>query len=235
MKGHAASGANKLYARLGAIPTRQDFDARQAGGGQEQDLTLFSPPGNGMDYVLVYADQVDSVAAYDLSAKTSPVLVTGITPTRHGNAAPGTITVSGAGFDRATTVEFVGPDGTVRTPTQVASFVSPSTLTLALDLPSWPAGLYDVRVVKGSASGVLSHALQSLGRLRPPGDQLGRPLGRRLQHPDRANEIWIEYKNTGDLPMPAPLLRVHGDHDASITANPALAIPFRGLGGTRPE
>ena len=99
LKGHAASGANELYARLGAIPTRQDFDARQAGGGQEQDLVLSSPPGNGMDYVLVYADQVDSVAAYDLSAKTSPVLVTGITPTRHGNAAPGTITVSGAGLD----------------------------------------------------------------------------------------------------------------------------------------
>ena len=104
-------------------------------------------------------------------------------------------------------------------------------MTLALDLPNWPAGLYDVRVVKGSASGVLSHAFSVVkGGSAHLETNLVVPSAVGFNIPIKQT-IWIEYKNTGDLPMPAPLLRVHGDHDASITADPALAIPFRGFGG----
>ena len=43
--------------------------------------------------------------------------------------------------------------------------------------------------------------------------------------------IWIEYKNTGDAAMPAPLLMLHGDHAALMTTDPDLAIPFAGFSG----
>ena len=43
--------------------------------------------------------------------------------------------------------------------------------------------------------------------------------------------IWVEYANTGDAAMPAPLLTIHVDFDGLITADPTLAIPFSGIGG----
>jgi hypothetical protein len=42
--------------------------------------------------------------------------------------------------------------------------------------------------------------------------------------------IWIEYKNIGEIATPAPLLVVHGDSGARLTADPARAIPRGGFG-----
>ena len=128
--------------------------------------------------MLVYGDQFDSSGsnAYRLSATTGPFVVTSITPDRNssrvalepgpglfldnpsiGRVVPGSVTVSGAGFDETTTVEFIGSDGSIRLPA-ATQFVSSSTLVLDLDLPNWPADVYDVRITKGSTIYTSPHA-----------------------------------------------------------------------------
>src|SRR5262249_38953043 len=147
-----------------AVPSRLAYDYRAVKDEtlldrQDQQMAFTAPPGGGMFYVLVYADEVGTLSEYNLSATTGPFVVTSITPDHGSNRTPDqasyylgkpfgrvipeTITVSGAGFDAATTVEFIAPDHRVRTP-KSSHFVSSTTLTLDLDLTTWVPGSYNV-------------------------------------------------------------------------------------------
>jgi hypothetical protein len=102
-------------------------------------------------YILVYGDQINGANPYSLLAETAALFLTGITPARHGNATPALVTLSGAGFDETTAVEFLATNGAVQLPGQI-EFVSGETLRLHLPLTNWPAGLYTVRATKGTAA-----------------------------------------------------------------------------------
>ncbi len=226
---HAAAGVNELYVAFNAIPTRQTFDHRATGVGPDQGLVLTGVPAGGTYYVLVYGDQIPGATPYSLTGEAAPVFVDAITPRQHGNAQTGTITLTGAGFDANTTVEFISGDDTIRVPTETR-LVSSSTLTLSLDLPTWAAGNYRVRVVKGTASDELPVAfVVSQGGAARLETNLIVPSAVGFAIPIRQT-IWVEYRNAGDLPMPAPLLKLTGSNGARLTADPALAIPRFGFG-----
>jgi hypothetical protein len=245
LTGHADTAVNELYASFEQIPTRLSYDYRsvkwdQDLTGRSQSLALVAPPGGGTFYILIYGAQTASPPDYDLSANTARFIITTITPDRGSNRPPDvassynyqpvgrflpeTVTIDGAGFDAGTTVQFLAGDGTVHAPTAMR-LVSPQQLTLALDLTSWPAGAYDVRVAKGAASQVFPGAFTVVGGGIPH-------LETDLVTPDTmgfhvltAQVLWVEYKNTGDAPMPAPILKLSADDQARLTADPAVAFP----------
>src|SRR5262249_42933534 len=128
---------------------------------------LTAPPDGGTYYILVYGSQINGTDPYRLTATTGPFVLTGITPDRGSNLAqtptggpiPDTVSLTGAGFDESTVVEFVAHDRTVFTPT-TTTVASPSTIALDLDLPQWPAGSYDVQISDGTTSVTLPAAFQ---------------------------------------------------------------------------
>jgi RHS repeat-associated protein len=245
LKGQADAAVNELYASFEAIPSRLSYDARSVKSdrdltGRDQNLALVAPPGGGTYYVLVYGAQTADPPGYDLSASTGPFVITTITPDRGSNRPPDvaafydhqpvgrlvpeTVTISGAGFDADTMVQFLTGDGTVHVPT-ATRLVSPQQLALDLDLTSWPAGAYDVRVVKGTASQVLPGAFTVVaGGVPHLETDLVTPAAMGF-HVLTAQVIWVEYKNAGDAPMPAPILKLSADDQARLTADPAVAFP----------
>jgi RHS repeat-associated protein len=244
LNGQAVSGGNELYVRLNAIPTRQSFDraaltAATRLDNQNQQLALTAPPGGGTYYILVYGDDINiSNNPYTLSATTGPLVLTEITPSRGSNVLPlqppgvvsaqpilpSTITISGAGFTRATSVEFVAADGKVYSTTNPV-VISANTMTVDITLLAMPAGYYDVRVSKGTATITKPQAFVVTTGKSNLETNLIVPSALAANIPIR-QPIWIEYRNTGEAAMPAPLLMLHGDHSALLTTDPDLAIPF---------
>src|SRR6185312_5038863 len=139
-----------------------------------------------------------------------------------------TVSLAGAGFDDSTVVEFIGQDGTVFDAT-TTTVVSPSSMTLDLDLTTWPTGTYDVRVSEGSTSITLPGAFQVAAELPHLETDLILPSSVGFNIPVRQT-IWIEYRNSGDAPMLAPLLELHGDYGARLTTDINAAISTPGFG-----
>src|SRR5262249_22012642 len=140
------------------------------------ELALTGSPGGGTFYLHLFDNQSLFPVAYHLSATAAPFVVTSVSPDRGSNrlagqipplpnygpgsfvsgnlkvagrVIPSTMTVSGAGFTQDTVVEFIAADGQVHAPIKT-HFVSTRTLTLDLDQSAWPAGVYDVRITRGS-------------------------------------------------------------------------------------
>ncbi len=129
---------------------------------------------------------------------------------------------------------FLADDGTVYVPAEL-SFVSDTALTLKLDLPTWPAGTYDVRVAKQNSIGeTVSDTLVDGFEVVQGGEahletNLVLPSAVGFAIPIRQT-IWVEYRNTGTLAMPAPLFRLDGDHGTRLTLDPTIK-PQGGFGG----
>jgi len=111
----------------------------------------------------------------------------------------------------------------------VTQFVNAETLTVELDLPSWLRDTYDLRVTKGNVVQTLGNALNVTdGGQSNFQTNLIVPSAVGFNIPIKQT-IWIEYKNTGDLAMPAPLLELTGDHGARLTTD-ATIQPRAGSG-----
>ncbi len=222
---------------------RQDADAQAADPRRRQELALTAPAGGGTYYLLAYSDATQASVGYDIAATSGDFVVTGLTPQRASNKAPDTdgrgkpvgrvvpsvVTLNGAGFTETMQVEFIASDGTSRLPTRT-DCVSTSQLTAQLDLPNWPAGIYDVRLTKGTSTYTLADAFTVVAGFPNLETNLVLPGSLGFSIPIRQT-IWIEYANTGNAPMPAPILRLYGDHAVRITTDINLAIPFGGFGG----
>ncbi len=222
LDGHASGGANELYVSFEAVPTRLHYDHKVALGGQDLELGVPGVAGGGTFYVLVYADQIDAPTPYEITVEAAEVILTEISPPRHGNVTPGTLTLTGLGFDENTSVAFVDTDGREWFPTAVHVH-SPTVLTVDLDLPNWPADVYDVRISQPGGEGDelidaltiveggLSHLETNLivpGRIRPGGNIT----------------VWVEYQNTGEGPMPSPLLELQSSNGGRFMMDLGLTV-----------
>jgi RHS repeat-associated protein len=258
LHGLGGSSATELYVSFGAMPSRLNFDYSAVSGEtdfnrQDHQLAITTPPAGGTFYVLVYGDGIGSSNPFQLFASTGAFLVTSITPDRISNkqplgylsgglqfgnppsgcVIPSSVTVSGAGFDETTSVQFIAPSGAVQTST-ATHLISPSTLVLDLSPTNWSAGLYNVRILKAGDSYTRTNAFTVVQNGLPNlQTHLIVPSAVGFNIPIRQT-IWLEYTNAGDAAMPAPLLKLHGDYSALLTPDPALAIPFSGFNGAPP-
>src|SRR5262249_45586714 len=99
----SAADLDEIYARLGARPTRADYDYRFAAPGNNQSILIPSAAA-GDWYVLVYAQSVRNPSGYSLSASGAATKISSVTPGHAGNSAPVTLTLTGAGFVNGTIV-----------------------------------------------------------------------------------------------------------------------------------
>jgi hypothetical protein len=227
------NGIPELYASFDRIPTRLDAEFVSRTKQQTQQLVLDGPAGSSVLYVLVYADQITADLPYELLAEVAPFFLTGITPGEHSDAPDALISLRGAGFSDTAIIEIVGLDGQPRLPAS-QRFHSPATFLATFDLTDWPIGRYDVRMTQDARTELLPKAFEvnhgfasalKLNLVLPSAVVFNMPI---------RQTIWIEYQNQGPTQMPAPLITLESDQKAWITADPTLAVPFRGFGAAPP-
>ena len=229
LDGLGISGNIGLYASRGALPTTWQSDVHSAAPGQDQQLVLTGPAEGGGYYISVYGLQISTSNPYELKAETGALFAAGVNPAWVGNTAATTVTLTGAGFDAATTVEFINGQGLVRTPASI-EFVSSGVLRLTLDARDWPTGPYDLRVTKGTSTAELTRACTILEggeqrldvRLKPPSVMTFGMATRQ--------SIWIEYTNSGNVAIPAPLFTLSGDNTARLSGDPDQPVPRQRYG-----
>ncbi|HRZ36278.1 MAG TPA: RHS repeat-associated core domain-containing protein [Candidatus Paceibacterota bacterium] len=190
----------EVFVRFGALATRGVYDHHLRGG--EQLLIPAAAPGNW--HVMVYGE-MDQAGEYSLRFSLEDLVLSGSSPSRHGDSTDLELTLTGAGFIRPLSVELVSGLGQTygAGEVEVDSFTQ-ATATFAA--ATVPPGLYAARVSHGAAFAVLPNALEitagGIGNLAvklilPP--QFGYHI---------LATVFVEYANTGEVPIPAPLLHV---------------------------
>lgn len=208
----------EVYVRRGALPSAGAYDYRVVNPGQTNQL--FVPDAQaGPWYVMIYADSVPTPGPYTLRTDFyEGIFLTGLTPTRSGNADAVSIDIQGAGFDNTAQVSLVG--GVNRAATNV-TFVSASRLVTDFDLSGVPTNRYQLTVVQGTNSASLPFVVT---------EAVGPKLEANLIVPSQVGRntvasLYIEYANTGDVAMPAPLFVLNGSQNAKLIINPSQVVP----------
>jgi RHS repeat-associated protein len=218
----SANNRNELYAKLGSPPTRGDYHYRFSTPASADQTILVPMATPGTWYILVYSEAVPSPGSFTLLAADSEIFLTSVTPDRHGNSAPATLTLSGAGFVAGTSVALVAADGTAYAAdlVEVDSFAQ---LSARFGLLQIPAGTYAVRVTRPDGP---FHELPAAFQVTQGGQarletnlivpQAVRPRG--------TATLYVEYANTGEVAMPAPLLLVAATDNALMTLDESRII-----------
>ena len=213
----ASNNANELYLKFGSAPTRGDYDYcfSTPAAADQQVLAPSAYPGTW--YVLVYGDTIQTTSSYTLTATIVEVTIASVTPDHYAASSDAQITIRGGGFVNGATVELVSSGGTAYAATNIVvdSFQQITATFAAGSVPADAAHAYSVRVTEaGAAPAVLANAFQVLA-----GGQAS--LETNLVIPDSLGRhalatIYIEYANTGNAALPAPLLVLaSGDPDDS--------------------
>ena len=195
---------SELYLKLGAPPTRGDYEycfAKPASSDQQVLVQMATP---GTWYALVYADYVAAPSDYSLLATAAPILLTEVTPNRHGTNTPAELTLVGAGFDSMTTVQLVATNGAGYSASLV-ELDSFTQITATFAAGSVPVGRHSVRLVRaGGQASELADAFEMIagGKARLEANVI---FPSRLGYHQLAT-LYLEYANLGDVAMPAPLL-----------------------------
>jgi RHS repeat-associated protein len=197
-------GANEVYVRFGALPTRGTFDYRATTPGSADQQVLIPAAAPGTYYILVRGESVPGNGQFTLETIASRLNVTGVTPARYGQSASAILTLTGAGFDAAAVAELVASGGAAYPATSVSADAF-TRLTATFNLTSVPVGVYAVRVSSPVwGANILANAFEVL----PAG---AAKLETSLIVPNQLGyhavaTIYVEYRNTGNATMPAPLL-----------------------------
>jgi hypothetical protein len=226
-----AGNRAELYVRQGAPPTPSQFDYRSNGSGPNQQIVVPNATV-GTWYILVYCDTIATPGDFTLGATAPSVLLSSISPQREAVNADLTLTLNGSGFGQTTTVALLAGDGTVYSPSSVVAD-STTLITATFAANPLPVGTYSARVVQANGdSTVLPDALQIV----PPGEPklelhlvVPQYLGRHAP-----GTLYVDYTNSGPVPMTAAVVTVGGNHGALLTLDPAK-IPQGLWSAVKPE
>ncbi|MCA9095785.1 MAG: PPC domain-containing protein, partial [Planctomycetaceae bacterium] len=190
----------EMYARYGSPPTRGVYDYRFNAPGSNQRITVPSATA-GDWYVLIYSENVPTSRNVSLSSSGVFTTLSSVVPEISGNSVPVTMKLTGAGFVAGTSVSLVSLDGTRTYSPQNFSIDSLTQITATF--PSQiPSGHYSIRVNTPYGSYQLQNSFEfTTGTEAHLETELIIPavLGRHA-----FATLYIEYANTGDVPMPAP-------------------------------
>jgi hypothetical protein len=213
-----------LYAKLGSPPTRSVYDYAFQGSISQAGDILIPMAAAGTWYVLVYAEYVPSLTAFSLQATMQSVFLESFTPSLSASTLNTLLTLNGAGFDLNTVVRLVSTNGTNYVAQNVAA-TSTTQLQAFFPSNSVPAGVYEVCVASGASVDCDTNTLTMLAAGLPSfHTQIIAPSVVGYHQPAT---IYVEYSNTGQAAMPAPLLSFaatqNGQSLAFLTLNNSLA------------
>jgi PKD repeat protein len=210
------SGNIELYVAHNAFPSRTDYDYQSTGGADPEIIIPIAEAGDW--YVLVYG----ASGNYDITAHLIDIGINNIKPQYHGKAANVPLTITGIGFKDDTSVKLVADDGTEYSPISL-SIDSLTQITAAFDLTTIPVGKYDIKIANQSGEYVMEKGFEVI-----EGDEakletnlvLPGALGRHA-----VATLYVEYKNTGNIAMPAPLLILRSA-DEDDSDKPILTLDY---------
>ncbi len=209
---NATGNRTELYLSFGTPPTRGTFNQSSTATSTANQSILRTDSYPGSYYALVYADTITTPGDYTLEVISADMLVGSITPATLGNSIPGTVTIDGAGFTPGTTVALVN-GGTTYPATEVG-VVSSSRILADFDFMTMSAGNYTLRVTAGTNSSELPFTLTSGGQ---PGLSTKIIVPRTVGYHNVAT-IWVEYANTGQVAVLAPILEVSAQQNGRRAA-----------------
>ncbi|MGB2823216.1 MAG: FG-GAP-like repeat-containing protein, partial [Phycisphaerae bacterium] len=228
------AGVNELYLQFAQLPTRGTFTARHAVSGEADQHILLPVPAPGTWYILAYA--AEGPGECTLVAELEDLVVLDASPGCFVDVQPMALALTGAGFDGGTAVELVAGDATTYAPSSL-TVDSYTRMTASFDAGTVPAGLYTVRVSKSGVAPVqLADAVEVVVGAEAE-------LVTNLIVPDKLGyhalaTIYLEYANTGDVAMPAPLLALTATQDGKPGARMTLdsSLVWQGFSiSTMPE
>jgi len=197
-------GVSEVYVRFGALPTRGTFDYRAATPGSADQQLLIPAAAPGTYYILVRGESVPGNGQFTLETIASRLNVTGVTPDRHGQSMSATLAITGAGFDATAVAELVASGGAAYRATSVSAD-SFTQLTATFDLTQVPTNTYSLRVSSPLwGTNTLANAFEVLP-IVPAKLETALIVPAQLGYHAVAT-IYVEYRNTGNAAMPAPLL-----------------------------
>jgi RHS repeat-associated protein len=220
-----ASDQNEVYVKLGAPPTRADYDFRSSAPASANQAVTVPQAAAGTWYILVYNALASASGSYTLKAAASALVVDRVSPPQLSTGQDALLTLTGAGFDATTVVELVAPGGTVFRADSVQSN-SPTNLTATFVAGRVPSGTYTVRITKtdGSSSELADSFTMIQGGEAHLVTNLIAPSNVAIHLVPAVIEV--EYSNTGTAAMPAPLLflsATQGTNQAAfLTLDPTL-------------
>jgi len=208
-------GSNELYIAFGTPPAPGSVQSPYSsfGGADQQVFVPAASPGAW--YILAYSAYVPGSGDYTILSEVSVLDLTDVTPDRIGNAAPITLTLTGAGFASGATVELIAPDSTTYT-AGIADVDSFTQITAFFAAGAIPAGLYTVRVSDPGGSAELEDSFAVVAGGATGFD--AQVIVPSVLGYHQLATIYVEYENTGDLAMAAPLLLLTAVQDGEESA-----------------
>jgi len=219
-----AGNSAAIYAKFGAPPSLGVFDYSSTTPGTANQTILTGGTYPGTWYILVYGNNIPTPASYTITITSAAVIVASCNPVSSGNSAPGTITISGGGFAPNATVALV--NGTNAYPASSVSVISASQIQADFDFTAIPPNSYSLQVASGTNSAGVPFTVTGGGSAALVTSLIiPNPIGYHIP-----STLYVQYSNTGQVAMPAPLLTVTATQDgrnaALMTLNPSL----QGLG-----
>ena len=210
LDGNWTTGQVEVYARRNQTASRFIYDLYDGEAAMNSHQEMVLPLlGGEVWHILVYAAELpEGNAEYTLQAECVDLYVSSIDPTYGTNNGSRMISIRGAGFSGDMAVWMSGVDGSSLVSDQVT--VNDNTgMDAQFDLADATVGPYDLEVqrVRDGAYTLVPDAFNVT-----PGF-IGPRLEARLRMPQtvrtgRKIAMWIEYANTGDADMTAPLFIV---------------------------
>jgi|GEM_PF-1141395 len=198
----------EIYVSYETIPTRGSYDYSETTGSS----LLISDAVPGTYYIMVRAGTVTKSASYSISASALSVALTSVTPSQSANNQTTTLSLAGSGFDSSSSVTLIGTNGTSYTADSV-EVDSYEDITATFNSNTVPAGVYSVQVSSSGSSATLSNVftMAASGKANLVTDLVvPSEIGYHI-----VSTIYVEYSNTGDAAMPAPLLLLTATQDAT--------------------
>jgi hypothetical protein len=205
-----ASPEAEIFVRRGTTPDRSNFDQSSNLLNTRQQL-LLSGMQAGPYYILIHGREAAAGGkAFDLTAQPSTVELNDVSPRRGSNQGRVTLTLHGSGFSADAVVSLIGGDGTRRPATNV-QFQDSGTLFATFDLTGLSPGDYVVRIDESGRSATGSGAF-TVTATQPVGNLFLRLSSLRFIRPGQQGYVTVEYLNTSETDVPAPILTVTSDN-----------------------
>jgi hypothetical protein len=221
----AAPAGGAVYVRYQDVPDQATYDQVAFDPTQAQQQIVLNGTQAGTYYILLHGREGSTGGQpYSITVQEVPFQILSVTPNQGSNAGQATLTVLGSELSPTTTVSLVGPGGSTRPASQVL-YKDSTTLFATFDLTGLAPGSYAVQIqdhgqtatdpgaftVNNGAAGQVSFNLtcSAYTNYSNPGT------------------ITIDYTNTGNTDLPAPLMILSADTNVTFLL-PGETTPIPG-------
>ena len=197
-----AAGAADVYVSRNGLPTDYAFDFAARGTARPGQTVTIPVAQGGVYYVLVHGTTAAAAVPFTLTASAPGFAIQSLGATSGGNGGKVTIPVHGTDLTPTTAVSLVL--GSTVIPAAV-TYQDASLLYATVDLTGAPAGTYTLTSTNGAQTATAPTGF-TVAQARGPNLQvhLGTPSAIRLSL-NPYGDLEIDYANTGDTDMPAPV------------------------------